>query len=202
MAQRPMAGWKYEIRIGVDGCAGTAAILQRNHIKFWASPVNVGTYVMANSLIALGPADVYARFDADDYMLPTYLQTVIPLALQYGMAQAGYRVGRLYSKPRVGQVSMTSETLDKLGGFAEYRCHCDRDLSRRAALIGIDIRGMRHDKRLALPLFIKGVNRDSLTHNFKVGCGSKYRKKVRAILTERRAAGQLKIIPQTTELKQ
>jgi len=198
--QKPIDGWEYEIRLGVDGCNQTAEILKRNRIPFYWNRNNVGTYIMANSLMALGPADIYSRFDADDYMYPHYLQTVIPIALKYGMSQAGYRVGSTHSKPRVGQVTMTAATLEKLGGFAEYRCHCDRDLSRRASQLGIDIRGMRHNQKLQLALFTKGMTPHSLTHNSKYGCGSKYRRRVRAKLTADREAGQLKITPKITEL--
>jgi hypothetical protein len=155
---------------------------------------------MANSLMALAPADIYSRFDADDYMLTNYLQTVIPVALRYGMSQAGYRVSSSYSKPRVGQVTMTEATREALGGFAEYRCHCDRNLSRRASRMGIDIRSMRNDPLLQAPLFIKGIRTNSLTHSTKYGCGSKYRRQVRAKLCERLEAGEIKIIPKTTGL--
>jgi hypothetical protein len=200
-AQHPVPGWIVEIRLGVDGCNATAAILKNNRTPFYWSRANVGTYVIANSLLALGPADLYSRFDADDFMLPDYLATVIPVALQYGMSQAGYRVARTHSKPRVGQVTMTAETLGKLGGFAEYRCHSDRDLSRRAALVGINIRAMRHDPRLQRALFIKGLRPNSLTHSPKFGCGSKYRRQVRAAMADARAAGQIKIVPKTVEFK-
>lgn len=198
--QYPVSGWEFELRIGVDGCNATAEILKRARIPFYWNRHNAGTYVMANSLIALAPADLYSRFDADDFMMPSYMKTVIPVALQYGMSQAGYRVGATHSKPRVGQVTMTSATLAAMGGFHDARCHCDRDLSRRASMLGIDIRGMRHDPRLQVPLFIKGLHPQSLTHNPKVGCGSKYRRRVRAELAALRDAGQLKITPKTVEL--
>ena len=199
--QYPVNGWEYELRIGVDGCAVTADMLKRSSIPYYWSRSNVGTYVMANSLMAIGPADIYTRFDADDFMLPGYLQTVIPIAVQYGICHAGYRAPGGYSKPRVGQVTMTAATLEALGGFHDYRCHCDRDLARRAALVGLDIQGMRHDPRLQVALFVKGMRADSLTHNPKFGCGSKYRRNVRAITGAARDAGQIKITPKVTELK-
>ena len=198
-AQYPLDGWEYELRVGVDGCAATAAILQRNRIPFYHNKENVGTYIMANSLIALGPADIYTRFDADDIMLPNYLQTVIPVALQWGICHAGCKMlGKV--KPRVGQVTMTAATLAALGGFAEARCHSDRDFARRAALAGLDIQGMRQDPRLQAPLFIKGMGPKSLTHNPKTRYGSKYRKEIEAELGKLREAGQIKIEPKATEL--
>lgn len=200
-AQKPIDGWQYELRIGVDGCGITSAVLQSACIQFYYSRKNVGTYIMANSLIAVGPADVYSRFDADDFMLPHYMQTVIPVALKYGICHAGHKLigGRI--KPRVGQVTMTAATLAALGGFAEYRCHCDRDFARRAALIGLDIQAMRHDERLAEATFVKGMRANSLTHNAKTRYGSKYRKEIEAELSKRRDAGQIKIEPQTTGLE-
>jgi hypothetical protein len=199
-AQKPLDGWQYDIRIGVDGCKNTELVLQRAGISYYRSRVNVGTYIMANSLIALGPADIYSRFDADDYMLPNYLRTVIPVALQYGIACAGHRFGHKYSKPRVGQVTFTEATLAALGGFHAYRCHCDRDFARRAALAGLDIQGMRHDPRLQTALFVRGIDGRSLTHNPKLGHKSKYRREVKRRLQALRNAGQIRVEPQTTEI--
>jgi hypothetical protein len=196
-----MDGWTHEMRVGVDGCSATAAILQKNRIPFYYNKENVGTYIMANSLIAVGPADIYSRFDADDYMLPQYLKTIIPVALQYGIAHAGYRLPGGHSKPRVGQVTMTAATLAALGGFAEARCHSDRDFARRAALAGLDIQAMRNDIRLQAPLFIKGMRPDSLTHNPKYGYFSKYRKQVRSELAKLRDEGRIRIEPKKVELK-
>ena len=200
-AQLPLAGWSYELRLGVDGCNITAVMLQKTRVPFYWSRDNIGTYIMANSLIALGPADIYSRFDADDIMFPEYLKTVIPVALQYGISYAGYQLQGGHSKPRVGQVTMTAAALDALGGFAEYRCHSDRDLARRAALLGFDIKAMRQDPRLQTALFSKGMSIHSLTHNAKFGTGSKYRREVRALLAKLREEGKLKIEPKTAALK-
>jgi glycosyltransferase involved in cell wall biosynthesis len=178
--QRLVAGWTFEIRLGVDGCHMTASVLQRARKPFYYSKENRGTYVMANSLIALGPADVYARFDADDVMLPGYLSTMIPVALDWGLANAGHIVRpNRFSKPRIGQVTFTHETLRKLGGFHSRRCHCDRDFVRRAEMAGIDNQGMRKDPRLQRGLFLKNTGPNSLTRSRKYGHNSSYRRRVR-----------------------
>jgi hypothetical protein len=201
-AQRPLPGWEYELRLGVDGCLATAAVLQRAGRPFHFSKENVGTYVMANSLIAIGPADVYARFDADDFMLPDYLATVIPVALDYGLCHAPYVVRpKSYSHPQVGQVTFTSGILAKLGGFGSARCHCDRDFTRRAALVGVDIQAMRADRRLARGLFLKNVSADSLTHRPDYGYLSKYRREVRDRMAAARAAGTVRIEPEAAVLQ-
>lgn len=194
--QNPLAGWEYEVRVGVDGCQPTAKVLQLAGRPFYAAGFNQGAYVMANSLIALGPADAYARFDADDYMLPDYLATVIPVALDYGIAHAAHVVRpNSFSKPRVGQVTFTARTLELLGGFQAARCHSDRDFTRRAAVVGCDIQKMRADERLQKGLFLRNVSADSLTHHPSYGIGSDYRRKVRAELAQARADGYIKIIP-------
>lgn len=199
--QKPLAGWEYELRVGVDGCQPTAAVLQRAGRAFHYSRENVGSYIMANSLIALGPADVYSRFDADDYMLPDYLATCIPVALEYGICHAGHVVRpERFSKPRVGQVTLTAATLAKLGGFRGARCHSDRDFSRRAALAGLDIQAMRKDERLQRGLFLKNLAAESLTHCPRYGYRSEYRRRVRDEMAKLRAAGQIKIKPETVVL--
>jgi glycosyltransferase involved in cell wall biosynthesis len=199
--QKPLPGWEYELRVGVDGCQTTAATLQRAKRKFYFTPNNRGSYLMANSLIALGPADMYSRFDADDYMLPDYMATVIRVALDYGIAFAGHVVRPdRFSKPRVGQVTFTADTLDKLGGFHAVRCHGDRDFARRAALAGLDIQKMRADERLQKGLFLKNLAVDSLTHCPRYGYKSAYRRKVRDELAALRIAGNIKIKPEAVEL--
>jgi hypothetical protein len=157
---------------------------------------------MANSLIALGPADVFARFDADDFMGPDYLATVIPTAMIHGLCHAAHVMGAAgASKPRVGQVTFTASTLDKLGGFASVRCHADRDFTRRAGLAGLDIQAMRADARLQRGIFCKNMEAVSLTHGPEYGNGSTYRKRVRDELAKARAAGRIKIKPETARLQ-
>lgn len=200
-SQNPLTGWEYEVRVGVDGCKATADILQRAGISFHHSKENVGTYIMANSLIALGPADMYARFDADDYMLPEYLSTVIPVALDYGIAHAAHVVRpNRFSRPRVGQVTFTAELLERLGGFREARVHSDRDFSRRAALAGFDIQGMRGDDRLKRGLFLRNLNMTSLTHGPIYGHRSKYRMAMKNEMAKLRAMGEIKIVPEARAL--
>jgi hypothetical protein len=200
--QKHLDGWQYELRIGVDGCRYTAGMLQAHKIPFFYSHQNVGTYVMANSLLAVGPGDVYSRFDADDYMLPHYLKTVIPLAEKYGICHSPHKVNNSgFSKPRIGQVTFTADTLDKLGGFHSARCHCDRDFARRAALAGMDIEAMRADPKLKQALFAKGVSPRQITKSLKLGNKSQYRTDIRNQLSELRKQGQIKIVPETTELK-
>ena len=201
-SQRSLSGWRYELRVGVDGCQSTSAVLQRAGRRFHYSTDNRGSYIMANSLMALGPADMYSRFDADDYMLPEYLPTVIQVAMDYGICHAGHIVRpNRFSKPRVGQVTFTSATLDMLGGFRPERCHSDRDFARRAALAGLDIQAMRSDERIQKGLFLKNVATNSLTRCPRFGYRSEYRKKAREDMAKARMAGQIKIIPEKMELK-
>src|SRR6185436_2359326 len=77
--QRPTLAWEYDLRLGIDGCHETRAVVKEMGQKFYWNPVNAGVYLMRNSLIQLAPADAYAVFDADDMMMDTYLNILLPL---------------------------------------------------------------------------------------------------------------------------
>lgn len=52
-AQRIGPGWAVDVRIGVDGCEATSALLLGMGRGHWWSAENVGPYLIRNSLIAL-----------------------------------------------------------------------------------------------------------------------------------------------------
>lgn len=146
MRQRPLTDWRYELRIGVDGCPETSEMLRRMRMPHFYSIENVGPYLVRNTLMA-EPADAYAVFDADDVMRDRYLKTLIHAAGLYGIAGGARRKidedGK-FIDPNVfrfcqGVCVITPFALSKLGGYRAWRIAADSDLIARANAIGIPV---------------------------------------------------------------
>lgn len=196
-------GWKYEIRIGVDGCKKTADKLKKLKMPFYYSIQNVGHGIMRSSLILETPADVYAYFDADDIMMPAYLRRNIE-AIESGhrfVMFGKYNVKndlKIRSKPCVqngGAMTFTHDVLKSVGGFREFRCAIDTDLMDRAKMTGIKIAQFEE------PLYYRRIHDKCLTRAKKTQIGSDYRKEVWAEMTKDRERGIICIQPMLTPLK-
>lgn len=198
--QELFPGWEYEIRVGVDGCPKTAAKLASLAIPYYWSPINVGAYVIRNSLIGLAPADAFAIFDADDVMMPHYLRTLLPLLDLPSIAGAGRYTINL-SGQILGQTPYTrgvfvisGEAFRLLGGFRDDRTSCDADLINRAELLSIPL------FKIDLPLYYRRKHKDSLTQNKVTGFNSVYRNAIRTKHRQLMENGELYVIPTTTKL--
>jgi len=137
-------GCSVDLRVGVDGCKQTAAALDALGVRYAWSRKNVGPYVIRNSLVAHGPADAYAIFDADDRVLPRYLLDLLPL-LGKGIAaggrhtidEAGERTeGRIMG--HVNGVCLISHAAwERVGPFLPWRVAADAEWHRRAKRLGV-----------------------------------------------------------------
>ena len=198
--QIPLESWQYEIRVGVDGCQKTADVLRRAGIPYFWSEKNVGAYIMRNSLAAVGQADMYSIFDADDVMFPAYL---------YESLKSGHDVTMTTKincnenlKPiqgarieKGGAITFTHRILDALGGFYGVRVAADGDFMARIKMAGYSIHEIKE------PLYYRRRHSQSLTKKSDTGIGSPYRKKVWKDMCEKREQGIIKIKPTVIPLK-
>lgn len=201
--QHSLEGWEYKIVVGVDGCKKTATALT---VPYWWSAVNVGTYVMVNSLVALNPADMYVFFGADDVPFPDYLRKTIPVAEEYGYTRVRERRCDENLKPfppqernLMGTAVCTREVFEQVGGFHAYRCASDTDFTRRVKALGYKPK----EAKLLLPdpLFYRRRHKNSLTRHPKTSMKSEYRVKVKTAMNELYDKGLIKITPTTTDLE-
>ena len=204
MQQKKFPGWDYEIRIGVDGCKKTADILKKVGIPFYWSEENHGAYIIRNSLIYQGPADVYSYFDADDVMNKDYLfETIkkINAGAKYVLCakiQCNETLHPINFNPIIekgGAMSFTHEVLEKLGGYYRWRCAGDTDFMERAKLAGYKITEIKK------PLYARRRHPESLTKGGLTRMGSPYRKKAWSNMTAEREKGVIKIKPTVIKLK-
>jgi glycosyltransferase involved in cell wall biosynthesis len=199
--QIPLEGWEYKIRVGCDGCQKTADVLRKNKIPFYYSDKNVGAYIMRNSLIYFNPfVDAFSYFDADDTMFPNYLKTVLSLNTDAVMTAKincnenlkPIQGARIESG---GAITFTHSVLQAIGGFYGVRCAADTDFMYRIGMAGFDITEINE------PLYYRRRHPNALTKKSDTGIGSPYRKKVWAMMTEKREQGIVKIKPTVIELK-
>jgi len=198
--QIPLEGWEIDIRIGVDGCQKTADVLRKNKIPFYWSEKNVGAYIMRNSLAAVGQADCYAIFDADDVMFTNYISSTLSLNADACMTAKincdenlkpiqGARI------EKGGAITFTHSVLQAIGGFYGVRCAADTDFMYRLQMAGYNIHEINE------PLYYRRRHPNALTKKSDTGIGSAYRKKAWAEMTAKREQGIIKIKPTIVELK-
>ncbi len=187
----------------MDACSETSAVLKKNRIPHYYSLMNVGHYVMRNSMIALTSADVYFYFDADDAMLNNCCKRVIEEIDKTGFVMPGKLNCNSnlqpHSKQAVvengGAMVFKSEILQKVGGYKNYKCAADTDFLRRIEMAGYIIHKIKE------PLYLRRSHPNALTKRKDTGMGSEYRKKVWEIMTAERKAGIIKINPVIVKLE-
>lgn len=201
-AQRGVESWRVEIRVAVDGCEATSAELLRLGVPHWWSPVNVGPYILRNTLIGKGRAAAYATFDADDMMEPLYLEHALRLARPCGIAGTGRMTinerGQVTSRrSRYGHgVSVfMHDAWMRLGGFRSWRVAADADMIARAKALGIRVRATSR------PLYRRRKHANGLTVMPETGMGSDLREAVKAESARLLEAGDLVVIPETIPLE-
>lgn len=162
-SQRLPRDWRLQIMVGVDHCAPTLArtraIALRN-LQVFMFTARVGPYIAFNTLAHFSHDNLLARFDADDVMLPGYLESQIDQlrsSVQPAISQtwSAYTDGALKpmratlangssttddgkrDSPSDGQFMMPQSVIGLLGGFRPWLCHADTEFLTRARLLGI-----------------------------------------------------------------
>lgn len=199
--QRVSGAWAIETRIGVDGCPVTSQKLLELGVGHWYSERNVGPYIIRNSLIGMKRADAYATFDADDVMLPGYLERLLRLVRKDGIAGSARATigedGRLIMRRNNyghGVAIYSHNAWVRLGGFRPWRITADSDLIARALKLGIPLR------TTGRPLYRRRRHPGSLTQCPETKMGSDLREQLKALSRELRDAGDLVVEPETVQL--
>jgi glycosyltransferase involved in cell wall biosynthesis len=190
-----------DIRIGVDNCGLTAIDLAAYDEPYHWSPVNVGPYVIRNSLIALAPADAFVIFDADDVMLLNYFNIVLSALRTHALVgpsriECDEHLTRIEPKPyRHGVCAFRAGVLSTLGGYRAERLGADVDFIARARMAGI-VPYVTPE-----PCYLRRRHGASLTHAADTAKGSAAREAARRRMERQRMGGQgVYVEPVTTPL--
>lgn len=183
--QKIPENWEVKFFIGVDDCKNTAQVLKENKLPFFLSEKNVGTYVMANSLINEAKkinCDMFLRFDADDIAKENFIFNGINNCIKKNGFYRTFSI-RVDTNLKVldkkyliawGQVFFTKEILNKVGGYKDFRVDCDFDLIKR--LKKINENGLFNKNKA---IFMKRVIPESLSESKETGYLSNYRRKIK-----------------------
>lgn len=200
--QRPVPGWRLDMRIGVDGCTRTADVLRKNHVPFYWSDKNHGAYIIRNSLIHLRPADAYIYFDADDAMLPNHCHKNLSLmeschAVMTGKIQTDSALVALHKNPRIergGAITFDAFALAAVGGFYRWRVAGDTDFMERLEMAGIRI------YKCNVATYLRRRHPGAVTRSKIYGIRTDYRNHAWAEMTAQRNKGVVKIRPTIIKL--
>jgi len=190
-----------DLRIGVDGCQQTATNLGDIEQPYWWSPVNVGPYVVRNSLITLEPADAFVIFDADDVMLPEYFPLVVHALRTYSLVGPSRSECTETLTPieqrtyRHGVCAFRPDVLTCLGGYQPERLAADVDFIARATRAGFHLHIVKQ------PCYLRRRHASSLTTAHGTGRGSAARRQATHRMERQRLAGKVHVQPVTVPLE-
>jgi glycosyltransferase involved in cell wall biosynthesis len=197
-----VSGWDVEVRIGVDGCQATSAVLSYNDVGHWYSPENVGPHVIRNSLITQAPADVYVIFDGDDVMTEGFLAALLP-QVGDGLAWPDRQHCDADMTPMEagpfscvnGVAAYSREAMTRLGGFRPWRIAADHDAARRARVMGIPT------KRATGAVLLRRRHPNALTEARDTSLTSQRRLERKRESRELVRRGELYVDPETVEMQ-
>ena len=180
--------FKYEVLLGIDGCEETLNKIKQimnkySHLDFhvYNSDVNVGVYLMFNSLIKKSKYNYFTVFGADDIMLDNHLEENCKYLNEYNcVLSKGLDIKINYSKNYDGIIFLNKDIFFSVNGFDEYRCGMDSDLLNRLGKKNISVY-----RNKILTYNIIGHD-DSLTKSKNYGFGSEYRTKIKNIIFSRK----------------
>lgn len=198
-SQESADDWEHELRIGVDDCDRTSAALLNEGIPHWFSADRLGPWVMRNSLRALGEADAYATFDADDEMRQGYLKVLCPLAYPRSIAggsrvhldEQGHRISEGLAHT-AGVAVYSACAMELLGGWRAWQVRGDRDLQHRADSLGIET------VRTSDAQFYRRVHAGAITQDPKL---DKVRRDAHEDMVRLARAGELRVRPMVRALE-
>jgi len=177
-----------EILIGVDNCATTLTKLNQIKGKYpnltiYYSPVNVGPYVIRNSLTEFCKYENILFFDADDIMKNTLIETVLnnsdfikPVRFRYFDFKNGddyLTLHKPYPNTGEGVFFIPLKTFNIIGGFQNWPCGADSEFKVRCNKNNI--------KSIELTdfLFYRRLHNKSLTQDPATGYRSNLRENIK-----------------------
>lgn len=202
LALEPVPGWRFELRIGVDGCEETEARLRELGVPFWLSRRNVGTYVMRNSLIGQARADAYCSFDSDDVFAPAHMAERIPILERNGVVGCT-RIEVTEDLRPIESASHTDwplmfsdEVWQAVGGYRAERACSDGDFAARIRNLGWKMTAPK-----CPGLMLRRNHDGQMTKSAEFGVGRAARIEIARRHRELREAGSLYVEPVTVGLE-
>lgn len=164
----------YEILLGIDGCEETLAKVNEikhkyTHLRIFMMNHNVGTYIVANTIMSLAKYDILIRFDTDDIMRPEMVEEIVNNfhgcdVITYNYQNFGNLTTSGYA---CGSHALTKDVFIEYGGYQAWRCAADYDFLTR-------MQGVKKEKHIKLT-YLRRVHENSLEFSKETDMNSKLR---------------------------
>jgi len=182
-------GWRVELLVGVDGCQGSLDVAVRirdPRVAIFTSKVPLGTYVMANALLAHAHGELVGRCDADDVTRPGRLRAIVEAAeagaaavnTHFSLADANLHEIRVCGYPVDGAWFFKTSLMAMLGGWQPWPCGADSEILSRVRALKAKIGVVPRD------LYIYRRHGSQLTEGSGTGADSLVRAKARRAIAE------------------
>lgn len=182
----------YEILLGIDNCEDTLSHIKNNTEKFkdvntFYFDVNVGPYVIKNTLSQIAKYDKMLFFDADDILCDHTLEELSLMVLSSDFIKLNYRnfdtvkenIGAIESEILSDAViCIDKEVFKKLKGFYPWRCAADSEFERR-----LNFNGAVSNKPESVSYY-RRVHSNNLTVRPETNLKSKIREVYRNIIRQ------------------
>lgn len=183
----------YEVLVGVDGCPDTLNkikdILYKYkdfNFRFYYSEINVGKYLMVNSMAKESIYDNLAFFDVDDIMMNNFIEDnfkhlsdnspyVLSKGLNFDSNNTSYSPVNYH-----GVLFITKSLFFDINGYDSYRCGMDDDLRVRLSKLKIEPYNTNEVS------YKRRIHPDSLTRTPEFNPTSIYRNNIFKLLEDRR----------------
>lgn len=130
----------WEILLGIDYCYRTLKKVKEimgkyRNLRVFMMQKNMGTYVTTNTMMSIAKYDRLIRFDCDDIMIPTMVESIVNNMgskdfVRFKMKNFG---GRTNIEEACGQICVRHEIFDKFGGYLPWSCSADAEFNKRIA---------------------------------------------------------------------
>ena len=164
----------YEILLGIDNCEETLkkvnAIKNKyNNLRIFMMDSNVGTYIVANTIMSIAKYDILVRFDTDDIMRPNMIEEIINNFNGYDLITYNFQNfgNQNNSGWACGSHALSKKIFNKYGGYQAWRCAADYDFLTR-------MQGIVKTKHLNLT-YLRRVHENSLEFSEETNMKSKIR---------------------------
>ena len=133
----------FEILLGIDADSELLEYVKSirdNYLNLhlFYTPINVGTFVLFNSLTQYAKYDILFRFDSDDVLLPNAVTTIMKHMSRFDYLRLSIRtydetltkIRKDYYVSR-GQIAFKKKVFEESGGFQPWICAADAEFITR-----------------------------------------------------------------------
>lgn len=133
----------FEILLGIDADPELLEYVKSikddySNLHLFYTPINVGTFVLFNSLAQHAKYDILFRFDSDDVLLPNAITTIMKHMDKFDYLRLSIRtydetltrIKKDYFVSR-GQIAFTKKVFEDTGGYQPWICAADTEFITR-----------------------------------------------------------------------